>query len=213
MRRLSVALALSAVASPSDLIAHPGDYAWLSSIAQPARLDHRIPPPTGFHREAAPQGGFAAWLRGLPLKPDRPPVRLFDGRLKANQEAHHAVVDIDVGTRDLQQCADAVIRLRTEYLYASGAIDRARFEVTNGAPASLAGWFGGDRPLLRRGALAWTRTARPESSYASARRFLDVVFTYAGSASLARQWYEQDAADSLATPAWTFGAGALRRFP
>lgn len=206
-------------------------------------------------------------------------MRLFDGRPKANQEAHHAVVDIDVGARDLQQCADAVMRLRAEYLYAIGAIDRVRFDVTNGAPASLAGWFAGDRPVLHRGALAWRRTATPDSSYASARRFLDVVFTYGGSASLARQlrpvadlrdlqsgdvfiqggfpghavlaadvargpdgrrafllvqsympaqeihvlrnprdpaqgpWYELDSVDSLVTPEWTFGAGALRRFP
>src|SRR4029450_89068 len=35
--------------------------------------------------------------------------------------------------------------------------------------------------------LAWARTARPDSSYASARAFFDVVFTYAGSASLAPQ--------------------------
>jgi hypothetical protein len=164
------------------------DYSWRhDASAESDRLDRRIPPPSGFVRDEAAAGSFAAWLRGLPLKPGRPQVRLFDGRLKGNQEAHHAVVDIDVGPRDLQQCADAVMRLRAEYLYATGAIDRVRFDVTNGAPASLAGWFAGDRPVLRRGALAWTRTAPPDTSYASARRFLDVVFTYAGSASLARQ--------------------------
>jgi hypothetical protein len=253
------------------------DYAWLSTPSSDSdRLDRRLAPPAGFVREDAPAGSFAAWLRGLPLKPGRPPVRLFDGRLKANQEAHHAVVDIDVGTRDLQQCADAVMRLRAEYLYAIGAIDRVRFEVTNGEPASLARWIAGDRPVLRGGALAWTRSAPPDGSYASARRFFDVVFTYAGSASLARQlpvadrrelragdvfiqggfpghavlvvdtasgpggrrafalaqsympaqeihvlrnprsggpWYDLDDGDELVTPEWTFGAGALRRFP
>lgn len=187
MRRLvPVAFALSAVGLwPLRCVA--SDYPWLAFSAAADRLQNRIPPPPGFEREPSIPGSFAEWLRGLPLKPGRPPVRLFDGRPKGNQEAHHAVVDIDVGRRDLQQCADAVMRLRAEYLYATGATDRVRFDVTNGAPASLAGWFAGDRPVLRRGALAWTRTARPDASYASARAFLDVVFSYAGSASLARQ--------------------------
>ena len=280
-RRTAGAVALLAL-SVAILAAVPvaaTNYAWPHSHSEPDRLDRRIAPPPGFTREEVPSGSFAAWLRGLPLRPGRPPVRLFDGRLKGNQEAHHAVVDIDVGRRDLQQCADAVMRLRAEYLYAAGALDQVRFDVTNGAPASLASWLAGDRPVLRRGALAWTRTARPDPSYANVRRFLDVVFTYAGSASLTRQlrpvgdrrglqagdvfiqggfpghavlvadvaagpagrrafllvqsympaqeihvlrnprdpaqgpWYDLAFGDSLATPEWTFDAGALRRFP
>ena len=163
------------------------EYSWPHTDSESNRLAARIPPPAGFVRDDAPAGSFTAWLRGLPLKAGRPPVRLFDGRLKANQEAHHAVLDIDVGPRDLQQCADAVMRLRAEYLFSAGAIERIRFDVTTGAPASLAGWFAGDRPVVRRGVLSWSRTGEPDSSYASARRFLDVVFMYAGSASLARQ--------------------------
>lgn len=171
----------SATATPNR------EYAWPHEASASNRLDARIPPPAGFVRDDAPADSFTAWLRGLPLRAGRPPVRLFDGRLKGNQEAHHAVVDIDVGPRDLQQCADAVMRLRAEYLYSIGAIERIRFDVTTGAPASLAGWFAGDRPVVRRGVLSWTRTGEPDSSYASTRRFLDVVFMYAGSASLARQ--------------------------
>lgn len=186
-RGVASLVTLLALFEPSARRADAGDYAWPHSTSEPDRLDHRIAPPSGFEREDAPAGAFAAWLRGLPLKPGRPDVRLFDGRLKSNQDAHHAVVDIDVGPRDLQQCADAVMRLRAEYLYALGSADAVRFDVTNGQPASLAGWFAGDRPVLRRGALAWTRSARPDRSYASARRFLDVVFTYGGSASLSRQ--------------------------
>jgi hypothetical protein len=183
MAALGALLALSLV--PADATPDK-EYSWPHS-ADSDRLDRRIPPPAGFARDDAPADSFSAWLRGLPLKAGRPPVRLFDGRLKGNQEAHHAVVDIDVGARDLQQCADAVMRLRAEYLYSTGAIERVRFDVTTGAPASLAAWFAGDRPVVRRGSLSWARTGAPGSSYASARRFLDVVFTYAGSASLARQ--------------------------
>ncbi len=85
-----------------------------------ATLAERVVPPAGFERLDAAEGSFGAWLRRLPLHPGRPPVHLYDGARKANQGAHHAVLDIDVGRRDLQQCADAVMRLRAEYLLARG---------------------------------------------------------------------------------------------
>ena len=68
---------------------------------------------------------------------------LHDGSRKANQEAHLAVVDIDVGPRDLQQCADAIIRLRAEYLYAQQAPDRIRFSFTSGDSAPFSRWAEG----------------------------------------------------------------------
>jgi Domain of unknown function (4846) len=51
----------------------------------------------------------------LPLRDGRGTVYLNDGRAKPNQALHVAVIAIDTGKRDLQQCADAVIRLRAEY--------------------------------------------------------------------------------------------------
>ncbi|HMI60483.1 MAG TPA: DUF4846 domain-containing protein, partial [Puia sp.] len=75
-----------------------------------------IPVPPGFHRIPAESSSFAAWLRTISLKNDRT-VYLFDGRPKRNQDAQFAVLNISVGKQDLQQCADAVMRLRAEYLY------------------------------------------------------------------------------------------------
>jgi Domain of unknown function (4846) len=78
-----------------------------------------IPMPQGFTRQAADSSSFTAWLRKLPLKKDKA-VYLYNGQLKGNQDAQFAVLDIPVGNKDLQQCADAVMRLRAEYLYAQG---------------------------------------------------------------------------------------------
>ncbi len=72
--------------------------------------------PPGFKRIIAAPGSFAAWLRMLSLKKDKT-VYLYNGDRKKNQSAQFAVVDISVGSKDLQQCADAVIRMRAEYLY------------------------------------------------------------------------------------------------
>ncbi len=95
-----------------------------------------IPLPAGYRRVREPANGFGEWLRGIPLKKDTR-VRLFDGTLKANQSAQFAVLDLSVGKRDLQQCADAVMRLRAEYLYLRGMYDDLVFYDNIGHPYRL----------------------------------------------------------------------------
>ncbi|HYF30851.1 MAG TPA: DUF4846 domain-containing protein [Chitinophagaceae bacterium] len=73
--------------------------------------------PPGYERMAAPAGSFTTWLRQVPLKKSNV-VYLYNGSPKRNQNAQYAVLDISVGNQDLQQCADAVMRLRAEYLFA-----------------------------------------------------------------------------------------------
>ncbi|MBN2369761.1 MAG: DUF4846 domain-containing protein [Vicinamibacteria bacterium] len=142
-------------------------------------------------------GDFADWLRGLPMKHGRPPVLLFDGRLKANQNAHVAVVDIDVGRADLQQCADAVIRLRAEYLYASSRMDDISFRFTSGDEARFTLWARGFRPQVRGSRVRWIKTSPPDAGHAGLRRFLNVVFTYAGSKSLEQELCRVDDPSTL----------------
>lgn len=114
-------------------------------------------------------------------------MHLFDGRLKGTQEAHEAVVAIDVGRRDLQQCADAVIRLRAEWLWSQGCEDAIAFRFTRGDLARWTAWRAGERPRVEGSRVRWVPGAATDGSYQSFRRYLDLVFTYAGSASLARE--------------------------
>lgn len=177
---IALILASQTAATPN------ADYRWLEgTVRRP--LAQAIDPPAGFRRAEAPAASFAAWLRGLPLREGRPPVRLFDGRPKPNQDAHHAVVEIDVGSRDLQQCADAVMRLRAEYLFARGRAAEIRFHFTSGDLAAWQDWSTGMRPSVQGNRVSWNRTAPADASYASFRRYLDAVFTYAGSMSLEKE--------------------------
>ncbi len=192
-RRFLHALALAAaltLASIAAAQAEPG-YAWRTGTAAPAAADTlsgRIAPPPGFERPIAPPGSFAAWLRGLPLKPEGSPVLLHTGAPKARQDVHVAVIDIDVGSRDLQQCADATMRLRAEWLFAARRTGDIAFNDTGaGKPIAFARWAAGERPLMSGRTLAWSRSARPDAGYASFRRYLDVVFTWAGTYSLERE--------------------------
>jgi len=114
-------------------------------IAEHYRACHA---PIGFERRPIPAGSFEDWLRHLPTKKGSPPVHLFDGTLKANQNAHIAVIDIDTGDKDLQQCADAVIRLRAEYLYSLSRYNDIHFDFTSGDKASFRKWINGYRPVV-----------------------------------------------------------------
>ncbi len=75
-----------------------------------------IPTPPGFYRSPTAPESFGAWLRNIRIKKDKT-VFLFNGQRKNNQSAQFAVLDIPIGNKDLQQCADAVMRLRATYLF------------------------------------------------------------------------------------------------
>ena len=86
----------------------------LSATVAPSSIQD-IPLPQGYERIAVPANSFGAFLRSVSLKKDRT-VYLYNGQKKYNQSAQYAVLNISTGNKDLQQCADAVMRLRAEYL-------------------------------------------------------------------------------------------------
>ena len=186
-RKASWAIALILTLASPPLLAQMCPYPWLTRVDPAQSLARRIPVPSGHTRTTIAPGSFAHWLRHLPLKPGRPPVLLHNGQAKRNQTAHAAVVDIDVGRRNLQQCADAVMRLRAEWLYAAGRKADIRFHFTSGHLAEFAKWAQGHRPVVKGNKVRWARTARPDASHASLRRYLTRVYIYAGTISLSRE--------------------------
>ena len=150
-------------------------------------IGDRFPPPTGHVRHAVEAGSFAHYLRSLPLRPAGTGVYLFDGRTKSRQDVHAAVLDVSVGERDLQQCADAVMRLRAEYLFVSGQQDRIAFHFTNGFLAEWKRWRMGDRIVVRGNQCTWVKQAAPDGSHAQLLKFMATVFTYAGTLSLSKE--------------------------
>jgi hypothetical protein len=160
-------------------------YAWPHQQATQSLCD-RIAPPPGYQRASLPAGSFGAWLRELPLEPGRSVVHLYDGRAKPRQNLHVAVIAIDSGKRDLQQCADAVMRLRAEYLFANGQAEDICFRAVSGDVMPYASYRRGLRPPAGRGA-PWTAQASPDSSWTGFRTYLDRVFGIANTASLARE--------------------------
>jgi len=162
-------------------------YPWPSQGGTGETLAARILPPPGYVRELEHDHSFAHWLRHLPLLPEGSPVRLHTGALKPRQDVHAAVLDLDVGARDLQQCADAVMRLRAEYLHARGRISDLRFHFTSGHAVPFTRWAEGERPSVKGTQVRWVRGGRKGTEHANLRAWLDTVFTYSGTQSLARE--------------------------
>ena len=158
-------------------------------------IEDRFPAPAGFARAAVPDGSFAAYLRRLPLKAHGAEVRLFDGRIKPDNGVYAAVVDLPIGRRDLHQCADAIIRLRAEYLFACGRYSDIRFHFSNGFLAEYGRWRNGERIRVRGNDVHWERMARPGDDAGSFWRYLETVFAYAGTASLSGELQNAASAD------------------
>src|SRR5262245_43481320 len=72
--------------------------------------------PKGFSYVDAHDPSYADWLLSLKLKETKT-VYLYNGNPKANQDAQYGVLDINIGKKDLLQCADAVMKLRADYLF------------------------------------------------------------------------------------------------
>lgn len=146
----------------------------------------RIMVPEGFEREVVDEGSFGEYLRALPLKPHGTKAKYFDGKTKS-RDVYEAVINMDIGNRDLQQCADAVMRLRAEYLYGRGHFDKIHFNFTNGFKADYATWRKGNVIKVEGNKVFWVAQKGTFDDYNSFRKYLDMVFAYSGTLSLSQE--------------------------
>lgn len=159
----------------------------ISTIDTIKRVGDILLPLEHLERDSVKPGSFAEFLRNLPLKPANYPTHLYDGTEKANQRAGWRVIDMDIDTVDLQQCADACIRLYAEYLWHSKQYDKIKFHFVSGFLAEYNRWAHGERIRINSGQTqaSWYRVNNQEDySYKTFREYLLMVFTYAGTASL-----------------------------
>jgi hypothetical protein len=133
-------------------------------------IQSRFNPPDSFYREEADSTTFAFYLRNLNLKPHGSLVKYFDGSVKTNRNVYAAVIDMPISNKDLQQCADAVMRLRAEYLF-----NRKQY-------SSISFRFLGDGKMH-----AYSAYSSNTSSYSNFLKYMDHVFNYANTASLHKQ--------------------------
>lgn len=141
--------------------------------------------PDGYQRLVHPPHSFAHYLQSLPLRPDGAKVHYHNGEIKS-KDVYDGVVDMELGKQNLQQCADAVIRLRAEYLYKNKQYESISFNFTNGFKADYSKWMQGYRVGIDGNRTWWKQSAKASNTYDSFRKYLDIVFSYAGTLSLAK---------------------------
>ncbi len=152
-------------------------------------LKYRLIPISGFTRESTPKKSWPDFLQNLKLEDFGKPILKYDGSEITDQKHHVAILPYDVGTLDLQQCADALIRLRAEYLFDLKKYDEIGFEFTSGDYYSWQHYYNGYRPIINGNNVSFVKnaTSAPKDSYQDFRKYLDIIYTYAGTISLSKE--------------------------
>lgn len=149
-------------------------------------IKERFIPPLGYNRIKNSNRSFGSFLQQLELAPFGTKILDFKGNPIPNQNSHVGIVNYDIGNRDLQQCADAIIRLRAEYLFDMKRYEDIEFKFTSGHNYRWLDYANGIRPIVRGNQVTFRKNASLDRSYSSFRKYLDVVFMYAGTISLNR---------------------------
>jgi poly-gamma-glutamate synthesis protein (capsule biosynthesis protein) len=160
-------------------------YSWINISGQ--TLGTRVNTPAGFARIPSVPEELTGFLRGLTLKDAGSEVLLYDGLAKAYQDGHIAVFDLEVGERDLQQCADSIMRVYAEYYWSIRAYDKIAFHLTNGFLMEYTKWRDGNRIVVDGNKVSWSKTKAYYDSYEEFRKYLNIVFAYAGTLSLSEE--------------------------
>ena len=154
-------------------------YAWLKVYEEKNSIFFRLLPTEGYNRKMLEKGSFGDWLRFVELKEGTSEVHLYNGGLKNDQSVHYAVINMDVGNKDLQQCADAVMRLRAEYLFSVKKYDQIHFNYTSGDKVSFTDWYNGRRPVIKGSKVMFlTDGKKVKPTYQVFREYMDNIFNY-----------------------------------
>lgn len=147
----------------------------------------RVVVPDNFIRKSVAPNSFEEFLQNLPLKPNGSKVKTYDGQTKESNGVYVAVVDLPIGKKDLHQCADAVMRLRMDYLYQQKRYDEIHFNFTNGMRVNYSEWMRGKRMVISGNRTYWKQSKSPSNTPQDFLKYKELIYMYAGTASLARE--------------------------
>lgn len=160
-------------------------------------LESRIKVPEGYERTAAESGNFAEFVRKYPLKEDGSPILLYNGQ-KREPDYCVAVFAMHLGDKDLQQCADSVIRMYAEYFKKTGQDERIAFHFVNGFLCDWNTYKSGKRIAVNGNDVSWVASGAFDDSDEAFEGYLETVFNYASTISMTAESEEIDVSDTEA---------------
>lgn len=145
----------------------------------------RIEIPEGYEREIYETGSFQYYLQNYPLKEYGSKIHYYNGKTKRSYTP--GILKMDVGERNLQQCADCIMRLRAEYFYHRKEYDKIHFNFTNGFRVDYTKWMEGFRIDVNGNNTEWVKNKEFSNLYKDFREYLDIIYAYAGTYSLSKE--------------------------
>lgn len=143
--------------------------------------------PPGFNYVWYGDTAYADWLLDRALKKSKT-VYIHNGKLKADQNVQHSVLDIEIGKKNLVQCADAVIKLRSDFLFEKHRYNELNYESTSGDSISFQSWLKGIRWKEQARRLVPYQVTKPVIDTSNEyNHFMEIVFLYCGTYSLSKQ--------------------------
>ncbi|WP_299255227.1 DUF4846 domain-containing protein [uncultured Aquimarina sp.] len=147
-------------------------------------ISTRVKVPIGYKRQVYPKGSFQEYLRHYRLKNHGSPIINYDATKYFAQHWHDAILEVPVPANGLQQCADVLMRMRAEYLWDQNRKDEIGFNFTSGHYCSWKKYAEGFRPKIKGNKVTFHQTAVSNSSKTNFYKYLNLIYTYAGTLSL-----------------------------
>ena len=144
----------------------------------------RVNIPNGYKRVNYTKGSFQDYLRNYKLKAFGSKIVNYDDTNYFWQGGHIGILEIPVPKNGLQQCADALIRIRSEYLWDTNRKDEIGFNFTSGHYCSWTKYAQGYRPKINGNKVSFHKTASANSSKDNFYKYLNLIYMYSGTLSL-----------------------------
>ena len=179
----------SATPEPYDYINEEGTTAY-----------ERFNAPEGYTKVECEEGSFGEYLRNYNLKEYGEKALYYNDKRGSGEELVYSDETSTVGVfqqqdtlTHWQQCADSIMMLYAEYLWENARYDEIVFDFYSGFRCAYSKWAEGNRVDVS-GKGAWVNKAgqngvtADDYSYETFLKYLDIIYQYANTWSLANQY-------------------------
>ncbi len=166
----------------SNIIKEPIEYNLINK--EGLTIKNRVNMPKGYKRVVYNKGTFEDYVRNYKLKPFGSKIINFDKSIYYWQNGHIGILEVPVPRNGLQQCADALIRIRSEYLWSKNRKEEIGFNFTSGHYCSWKDYSAGYRPQINGNKVIFNKVEKANYTKENFYDYLNLIYTYSGTLSL-----------------------------